>query len=535
MTVAGENGNGEGDGQTSGEQGATAGPLIPGRRQVTAALLVAMMVTAMEQLVVSPAMPTIIAQLKGFEIYPWVISAYLLASTVSTPIYGKLADLFGRKRILLFGLILFSTGSMLSGTAQSMGQLIAMRTIQGLGAGAVAPIVLTLLGDLFTLKERARIQGLFSTVWGLSSIAGPLIGGWLTVNLNWRWVFFVSVPFAVLASLMLSWSLHERVERRTVAPIDWAGAGLLTSGLSSLLLIVLDGSSLGMKIDLVLAGLTAVLLVGFVYRELQAEDPILPMDLMIRPTIATSVIGNFLVGGILFGIETYVPLFIQGVRGGDAREAGQALTPLFLAWAVSVAFAAPAVVRWGFRRAGIFGASLVVMGVTGLIAGAMFPAWTRLAFTVALIVVGMGMGPASLSFILAVQHAVSWGQRGVATGAVIFFRTIGGAIGVGLLGGALGWELSHLLTSAGATSIDVGAALRPETHQQLTPANLALVQSVLGLSLRDLYIQMLLLALGTLLCTAWLPGKWATIRSARDSASEPETTEPELIVTASES
>ncbi len=197
MTGAGA--NGDGGGQADGEQGATAGPRISGRRQVTAALLVAMMVTAMEQLVVSPAMPTIIAQLKGFEIYPWVVSAYLLAFTVSTPIYGKLADLFGRKRILLFGLVLFSVGSMLSGTAQSMGQLIAMRTVQGLGAGAVAPIVLTLLGDLFTLEERARIQGLFSTFWGLSSIAGPLIGGWLTVNLNWRWVFFLSVPFAVVA------------------------------------------------------------------------------------------------------------------------------------------------------------------------------------------------------------------------------------------------------------------------------------------------------------------------------------------------
>jgi len=365
MTGASENGDGGGGGQSGGEQGATAGPRIAGRRQVTAALLVAMMVTAMEQLVVSPAMPTIIAQLKGFEIYPWVVSAYLLASTVSTPIYGKLADLFGRKRILLFGLVLFSTGSMLSGTAQSMGQLIAMRTIQGLGAGAVGPIVLTLLGDMFTLEERARIQGLFSTVWGLSSIAGPLIGGWLTVNLNWRWVFFVSVPFAVVASLMLAWCLHERVERRTVAPIDWAGAGLLMAGLSALLLIVLDGTSLGMKIDLVLAGLTAVLLAGFVYRELHAEDPILPMDLMIRPTIATSVTGNFLIGGILFGIETYVPLYIQGVGGGDARQAGQALTPLFLAWAISLAFAAPAVVRWGFRRAGIFGACLVVIGRAG--------------------------------------------------------------------------------------------------------------------------------------------------------------------------
>src|SRR3984957_19447276 len=150
------------------------------RRWVTATLLVAMMVTAIEQLVVSPAMPTIIAQLKGFEIYPWVISAYLLAATVSTPIYGKLADLYGRKRVLLFGLVLFSLGSILSGTAMSMGQLIAMRTLQGLGAGAGGPIVLTLLGDLFTLKERARVQGLFSAVWGLSSVAGPIIGGYLT-------------------------------------------------------------------------------------------------------------------------------------------------------------------------------------------------------------------------------------------------------------------------------------------------------------------------------------------------------------------
>jgi MFS family permease len=175
---------------------------IAGRRRVTAALLVAMMVTAVEQLVVSPAMPTIIAQLKGFDIYPWVISAFLLAATVSTPIYGKLADLFGRKRVLLFGLMLFSLGSILSGTSRSMGQLIAMRTIQGLGAGAVGPIVLTMLGDLFTLKERAQVQALFSAVWGLSSVGGPVLGGYLTDQLGWQWVFLVCVPFALAAIVM---------------------------------------------------------------------------------------------------------------------------------------------------------------------------------------------------------------------------------------------------------------------------------------------------------------------------------------------
>lgn len=496
-----------GDGEAGGEEIAMRSPSIAGRRKVTLALMVAMMVTAMEQLVVSPAMPTIIANLKGFEIYPWVISAYLLASTVSTPIYGKLADLFGRKRILLFGLALFSAGSMLSGTSQSMGQLIAMRTIQGLGAGAVAPIVLTLLGDLFTLEERARIQALFSTVWGLSSIGGPLIGGWLTMHLDWRWVFFVSVPFAAIAFLMVVVYLRERVEARSVAPIDWAGAALLTSGLSALLLIVLDGSSLGLRVSVLLGGATVALLVGFVFRELRAEDPILPMDLMVRPVIAASVVGNFLLGGILFGVETFVPLFIQGVRGGNAQEAGQALTPLFLTWAISVVFAARAVVRWGFRLGGMFGGGLVAVGMTGLALGATFPAWSRLAFTLSLIVTGMGMGPVSLSFILAVQHSVSWNQRGVATGSVIFFRTIGGAIGVGILGGALGWELAHLLSAAGAGGLDVGAALRPETHSQLTAANLVLVQTELGLALRDLYLQMLVLAVGALFCTAWLPEK----------------------------
>ncbi|QEH37041.1 Multidrug resistance protein 3 [Aquisphaera giovannonii] len=527
---------GEMDGAGMEEAASSEGSTpAPGRRQVTAALMVAMMVTAMEQLVVSPAMPTIIAQLRGFEIYPWVISAYLLSSTVSTPIYGKLADLFGRKRVLLFGLAMFSAGSMLSGVSQSMGQLIAMRTVQGLGAGAVGPIVLTLLGDLFTLKERARIQGLFSAVWGLSSIGGPLIGGWLTLHLSWRWVFFVSVPFAALAIGMIVVCLHEKVERRLVAPIDWAGAGLLTAGLSALLLIVLDGSELGVGGNLVLGLLTVGLLVSFVFRELRAEDPILPMDLIVRPVIAASVLGNFLVGGILFGLETYVPLFIQGVRGGDAGQAGQALTPLFLAWAVSVAFAARAMVRWGFRRGGMIGAVFISVGLLGLVAGAFDPAWARFAFTIALISVGTGMGLTSLSFILAVQHAVEWGQRGVATGAAIFFRTIGGAIGVGLLGGALAWRLGRLLAAAGARGVDVAAALRPEEHHTLPPGSLALVQDALGQSLCGVYVLIAALGVGTLLCSACLPGRAsATTKDAATEERELESLDGDLAAAASE-
>src|SRR3954454_3144220 len=206
------------------------------------ALMLAMSVTALEQTVVSTAMPSIIAQLKGLDIYPWVFSAYLLAATVSTPIYSKLADLLGRKHVLLFGLGLFALGSMLSGMARSMPQLIAMRVVQGLGAGAVGPIVLTMLGDLFTLQERAKVQGLFSAVWGGSSLIGPALGGVLTDQLSWRWVFYVTVPFGVIAAWILARSFHETVERKRVAPIDWAGALVLAGATFVLLLAVLRAS-----------------------------------------------------------------------------------------------------------------------------------------------------------------------------------------------------------------------------------------------------------------------------------------------------
>jgi EmrB/QacA subfamily drug resistance transporter len=507
---------------------------IAGRRRVTGALLVAMMVTAVEQLVVSPAMPTIIAHLKGFDIYPWVISAYLLASTVSTPIYGKLADLFGRKRVLIFGLMLFSLGSILSGTSQSMAQLIAMRSIQGLGAGAVGPIVLTMLGDLFTLKERAQVQGLFSAVWGLSSVGGPLVGGYLADHLGWQWVFLVCVPFSLAAIVMLVFYVAEPTVERKVAPIDWAGAVLLTSGMSTLLWVVLDGSHQGFVTNLAALGVSIALLVMFVIRERMAADPILPMDLMIRPTIAASLVGSFLVGAILFGLDTYVPLFVQGVRGGDATWAGRALMPLFLAWAVSVAVAARAVVHFGFRRGGMIGSALVAVGCLILVGGATFPAWSQPWFLIGLTVCGLGMGPTSLSFILAVQHAVNWGQRGVATGAVIFLRTIGGAIGVGVLGATLGWGLAHRLERAGATGIDVVAALRPETHKSLSAAQLALVQSKLGLTLRDIYLEMTILGIGCVVCAFWLPDKDATLTHSRSHERETVEDDDGLAVAAAE-
>jgi EmrB/QacA subfamily drug resistance transporter len=493
---------------------------IAGRRKITVALLLAMMVAAVEQLIVSPAMPTIIAKLRGFDIYPWVISAYLLAATVSVPIYGKLADLLGRKPVLVFGLVLFALGSVLSGTSMSMRQLIIMRSIQGLGAGAVMPIVLTILGDLFTLKERAQVQALFSAVWGLSSVGGPMIGGYLTDNIGWRWVFLICVPFALVAIAMLILYVSEPSVERTVAPIDWAGAALLTGGLLALLWVVLDGSHRSWNSNLVSLWVSAALLALFVVRERVAADPILPISLMTRQLIAASLLASLAFGGIIFGIETYVPLHVQGVQGGDATRAGRTLIPLFLAWSVSGTLGARAVVRYGFRSCGLVGSLLVALGCCLLVAGATFPEWARICFMAALAVVGLGMGPTSISFILAVQNVVSWGQRGVATAAVIFLRTIGGSTGVGLLGGLLAWQLRHQLARWGATAVDVTAALRPETHKDLTLDQLRLVQASLGLTLRDVYLLITSLAIVSLVCTRWLPGRHATLAHTKDLESE---------------
>ncbi|MGE3818305.1 MAG: MDR family MFS transporter [Isosphaeraceae bacterium] len=487
------------------------------RGLVTLALLTSMTVAALEQTVVSTAMPSIIATLNGLEIYPWVFSAYLLAATVSTPLYGKLADRLGRKRVLLFGLGAFTLGSILSGLARSMPELIAMRVIQGLGAGAVGPIVITMLGDLFTLEERAKVQGLFSGVWGVSSLAGPAVGGVLTDWLSWRWVFFVTAPFALLAIWILATRVEEPPRHPEHRKIDWLGSFLLSSGTAALLLAVLRGDDQTIAGGVLLGGLAVALLVTFAWQETRAEDPILPIDLFLTPNILAAVTGSFLLGAALFALDTYVPLYVQGVRGGTATQAGRAITPLFLSWSLSVAVAARFIRPLGFRRTATAGASFITIGTAGLAIGSLFPRIAGPIFLVSMAVIGLGMGPAALSYTLDVQNSVAYDRRGTATGAVIFSRTIGGALGVGLLGAALGVRLAGRLV--GTTGIDVAAALRPETHDRLTPENLQTVRLALGGSIREVFVMMT--CLGALAFVASLGLRGGPAVSHADSGRAP--------------
>jgi EmrB/QacA subfamily drug resistance transporter len=409
---------------------------------------------ALEATVVSTAMPTVIATLGGLAHYSWVFSAYLLTSTAAVPIWGRLSDLYGRRRMYLAGIAVFILGSALSGAAGSMEQLIVFRAIQGLGAGAIIPLSMTMVGELYTLEERARVQALFSGVWGIASIGGPLVGGYVTDALSWRWVFYLNLPFGILAVLVfaLAYPRHARVRG---VRVDWTGATLLFGGIVALLVGLSDATASPWPWFI---GATA-LLATFVYVERRVQQPILPLDLFADPVIARSNVVVFLLGIAMFGAIAFVPLFVQVVLGGTATEAGQALTPLFLGWVSTSVLGAGLTVRAGYRPVAVTGAALLTLGFVGL---SLLDAETRQAFLIVnVLLLGCGMGLSMLSLLLAVQHGVPRSRLGVATSLNQFSRSIGAAIGVAAMGALLSRELTGLDLPGGVQAMAAGAMQLP--------------------------------------------------------------------------
>ena len=397
------------------------------RRAITAGLLLGMSLGALEATVVGTAMPTVIATLGGLAHYSWVFAAYLLTSTASVPIWGRLSDLYGRRRLYLAGIFTFLAGSALSGAATTMTQLIVFRAIQGLGAGAVIPLSMTIVGELYALEERARTQALFSGVWGIASIAGPLVGGSITDALSWRWVFYLNVPIGLLATFVIA-AAYPKSTRTTDAPVDWAGAALLFGAVTALLI------ALGEVTTTLMPWLIAavVLLSLFVLVEGRTADPILPLDLFRQPIVSRSLVVVFMTGMAMFGAIAFVPLYVQGVMGGTATEAGQVLTPLFLGWVTTSVAGARLTVRLGYRPVALAGGALLTAGFAVLM---LIDADTGLrALLLAVFLLGCGMGFSMLSLLLAVQHGVDRSLLGVATSLNQFSRSVGAAIGVAIMG-----------------------------------------------------------------------------------------------------
>lgn len=475
-------------------------PPISGRarRIITTGLVLAMAVVALETTVVVTALPTIAGELDRLDLYPWVFSAYLLTSTVTVPLYGKLADVFGRRRVFLFGMVVFLAGSILCGLARSMTELVVFRAIQGLGAGAVMPSIFTVVADLYRIHERAKIQGVFSTLWGIASLVGPGLGAWLTITWSWRSVFFIGVPFGLAAVVFFICFFKERVEPRKVS-LDVAGSLLLMGGLTALLLALTQGTEgPGWTSPLLLLLLAASLLMlgSFIVVERRAPDPVLPLDLFKLRVMSVSSAANFLSGAVLFGVTSYVPLFVQGARGEGAAGAGAALTPMLVTWSLSGFVGPRLLLRFGFRATAIGSTLLIALGAAGLVlVGLDAP---PIVLYVSMALFGFGFGPSTSAFLILLQEAVPWSQRGVATSSTQLFRSLGGTIGVALLGSILHVSLTGRIAASGLDPSAVGSLLAPHGGSAASAAEMAL-RAALGGALQPVFGLIFLIAAATLL------------------------------------
>ncbi|HYU31310.1 MAG TPA: DHA2 family efflux MFS transporter permease subunit [Thermoanaerobaculia bacterium] len=485
------------------------------RQLVTTAVLLGMFLAALEATAVAAAVPTAVGEMGGVSHYSWVFSVYLLTSTTTVPLFGKLSDLYGRRIIYHVSVGLFLLGSALSGMAGSFEQLILFRAIQGLGAGGVQPIAITIVGDIYSLEERGRIQALFSGVWAFASLIGPLLGGWITDTLSWRWIFYVNIPFGLASSWMLHRYLRERGQRREHR-LDVLGTVTLTAAVTLLLVGLAEGPGIWGWTDLRTLGLFGGALVSlllFLWQERRAEEPTLPLDLFQNRLIAVSSVGNTLLGMLLFSLTAFVPVFAQGVLGGTAVDAGTVLTPILVGWPISSTIAGRYLMRIGYRTFALGGSLLLIAG--GALLAAVDAASGRPQVLLSMMLLGLGMGFTSMPYLLGPQNAVSWNRRGVTTSSVQFFRTIGGSIAVAALGALLNVRL-HAVDP----HLDPNAALDPSLRAKSSPAALAHLSSALLHGLQGVFLVTALIAAATL-AVAWLFPKGVAaehIHPERDAA-----------------
>jgi EmrB/QacA subfamily drug resistance transporter len=411
--------------------------VAPGARTlVVAALMLAIGLAAIDATIVATAIPQIVGDLGGFHQFPWLFSIYLLAQAVLVPIYGRLADVFGRKPVLLFGISIFLVGSVLCGVAWSMLALIVFRAVQGVGAGAILPMTTTIVGDLYEPAQRGRIQGYVGSVWGVTAVLGPLVGGLFAQYWTWRAIFFLNIPLGLAAVALIQIYLEERVERRRHR-IDVAGAIVLTAGLSMLILALLEGGvawSWTSPQSIALFVASSALLPVFLWIERRAAEPVLPPWIFQRRILVAANLAGLAIGAILIGQSSYVPTYAQGVLGYGAVLAGFAMAAMTVGWPIAATLAPRLYLRIDYRSTAAIGAFITLVGclLFALFVQEDSGLW-RVAFSS--FVTGWGLGFTSVATVVAVQSVVGWNRRGVVTGSNMFIRTLGSAVGVAVFGG----------------------------------------------------------------------------------------------------
>jgi EmrB/QacA subfamily drug resistance transporter len=425
---------------------------LPIRQKITIMLaaMSAMLLAALDQTIVSTALPRIVNELHGLNELSWVVTAYLLTSTISVPIAGKLSDIYGRKKLFLIGIFIFVVGSMLSGLSQNMSELILFRAIQGIGAGTLMSSVFSVVGDLFAPAERARWQGLLGAVFGLSSVIGPLVGGFLTDHASWRWNFYINVPVGILAFFMISTFMPHIESDDKNQSIDYLGAGLLTGGLSSLMLALVWGGNAYTWLSGQVLGMFALSFVLFIIfgivEHKHAKDPILPLELFKNPIFRVSVIIVFLIGMAMFGAILYIPLFAQDVLGRSATNSGIILTPMILTLVVVSIVNGQIMSRTGkYKAIAVFGMAAITVAFLWLSKVGVHT--TNEQLVVRMIIAGLGLGIGMPVFNLVVQNAFDHSKLGVATSSVQLARSIGSTVGVAIMGSIMNNSLAHHLSA----------------------------------------------------------------------------------------
>lgn len=407
-------------------------PWTPALLRVMAGLMLSLFVAAMDSTVVGTALPTISHELGQFQLYPWVFGGYLITATTSVPIWGRLADRYGRRRVLLIGVAIFVLASVLCAASPGMAALIGFRTLQGVGAGCIQPVVFTLVGDIFPLPQRARLQGLFSSMWAIAAVVGPALGALFVSTIGWRWIFLINLPVGIVAGAFI-YGYHEAAHPETArdAGVDARSAVLLTAGIALLLLGLGTGSSSASPVWWALGAAIATLAL-FGLLEARSSRPLLPLDLLRNPVIGPAVLVGSIGGTVMFGVTAYVPLYVQQVLGGTPYAAGASVGAMSIGWPIASTTAGFIWIRVGYQR-------LVVAGAIALLIGGfvltLHPATLAVLWVSAgSLVIGVGMGLFTAPLLIVIQSSVEWGRRGAATALNQFSRTIGGAVGVSLMG-----------------------------------------------------------------------------------------------------
>ncbi|MEL3962498.1 MDR family MFS transporter [Lysinibacillus endophyticus] len=424
------------------------------QRKITGALLVATFLSAIEGTIISTATPAIVKSLGGLDLISWVFAIYLLTSAVTTPIFGKLADLFGRKKVFIVGTSIFLLGSLLCGFSQNMGQLILFRGLQGIGAGAVIPITFTIIGDIFTYEQRAKVQGLISSIWGIAGLFGPLVGGSLVDYVSWHWIFFINLPFGLISIWIIGKHLEEKIEKQN-RNIDYGGAITFTIGTTAILYVLLSGQFNSM-LTYVLLIVAILFLAVFVFIQFKHPEPIIPFKLFQYRVILVSNIVAFLASVIVIGVTTYIPLWTQTVLDKGAIFSGFVLLPMSIGWPLGATFGSRLLIKFGPKIISLIGTFLVTLGSFALtFITISSPIWM---FTCIIFIMGLGFGFSMTVFTIVVQSAVGWNLRGAATSSNTFVRTLGQALGVAVLGTYLNQHLgtSTNMSQVSSTSLATG-------------------------------------------------------------------------------